>query len=69
MKKKTIHANLELGKPIEDMLSKNDPTTVLARNDLYDTLDFRINSLRIEYADLVHEIMEQGSSTFAMKVS
>lgn len=37
---------------------KNDPTTILQRNDLYDTLDFRINSLRNEYAELIHDLQE-----------
>lgn len=51
--------------PQDDNIMKNDPTTILVRNELYDTLDFRINSLRSEYADLIHDILEQGSSVFA----
>ena len=44
---------------------RNDPTTILVRNELYDSLDFRINSLRSEYAELIHDVVEQGSSNFA----
>jgi hypothetical protein len=49
---------------IDDAL-KNDPTTVMSRLDLFETLDFRINSLRSEYANIVHEISEKGSSSYA----
>jgi len=35
---------------------KNDPTTIMSKNELYETLDFRINSLRSEYSDIIHDI-------------
>jgi archaellum component FlaC len=44
---------------------KNDPTTIMSKNELYETLDFRINSLRSEYSDVIHDIQEQGSNVFA----
>jgi hypothetical protein len=56
-------------RPVDDTMMRNDPTTILVRNDFYETLDFRINSLRSEYADLIHDIVEQGSSAFALKVA
>lgn len=35
---------------------KDDPTAILAKFEMCETLDFRINSLRTEFADVIHDI-------------
>ncbi|CAD8051907.1 unnamed protein product [Paramecium primaurelia] len=53
---------------IEQDDKQNDPTQILIRYQACDNLDFRINALKLEFADIMNDIQEQGTTVFTQKV-
>ncbi|CAD8157727.1 unnamed protein product [Paramecium pentaurelia] len=47
---------------------QQDPTQLLIRYQPCDNLDYRINALKIEFADIIKELEEQGTSLFTQKM-
>lgn len=56
---------IEFSEPDE---KQNDPTMLLVRNQPCDNLDFRINALKHEYALIMYDVSEQGTTIFSQKV-
>ncbi|KAM3145598.1 hypothetical protein pb186bvf_002372 [Paramecium bursaria] len=51
----------------ENQDKQTDPTNIMNRNQPCENLDFRINALKLEFADIINDISEQGTQVFAAK--
>lgn len=53
----------------EDKIFKDDDLNLLQQNTIPLTLDFRTSSLKIQFSDLLNDIMDQGSNVFVSQMN